>query len=172
MTTLLALFDDIDSAADGLRRLQSEAKRDWRDLVVLSAAPFPEGVLQPDHSISRLPLTTVLCALGGIVLGVLLAGGTALLYVIPQGGRPIVPGPPTAIIAYESMMLCALTGAFLRALYELRLPSWKAKVYDERVAEGMIGVGARCDEDQVSTVESILRDAGAADIRRDSRSLE
>ena len=172
MTTLLGLFDDIESAASGLRQVR-EAGRDWKDVVVLSAAPFPEGVLQPDQSTSRLSLTTFLCAIAGIILGVLLAGGTALLYVIPQGGRPIVPGPPTAIIAYEAMMLCALTGAFLRALYEIRLPSWQAKVYDERIAEGLIGIGARVDDDtHASTVEAILRDAGAVDVRRDSRRLE
>jgi hypothetical protein len=172
-TTVLGLFDEIDTAADGLKRLQDEAKREWRDVVVLSAAPFPEGVLQPDRSTSRLSMVTVVCALIGIVLGVLLAGGTALLYVIPQGGRPIVPGPPTAIIAYEVMMLCALSGAFARAMYEIRLPSWQARVYDERISEGLIGIGAHCESaEQAEIVEAILREAGAADVKRDARRLE
>lgn len=172
-TTVLALFEDIDPAANAVRRLQAEAHTGWQDLMVLSSAPFPEGVLQIDKSPVRLPITTVLCALVGIVFGILLAGGTALLYQIPQGGKPIVPGPPTAIIAYEMMMLFALTGVFFRALYEMRLPGWRAKVYDERISEGLIGIAAHyTNVEAADRAAEIMRSEGASDIRRDARSFQ
>jgi len=172
-TTVLALFEEIDPAANAVRRLQAESRTDWRDLMVLSSAPFPEGVLEVDKSPLRLPVTTVICAFVGIGFGILLAGGTSLLYVIPQGGKPVVPGPPTAIIAYEMMMVFALTGVFLRTLYELRLPGWRAKVYDPRISEGLIGIAAHCaTKDQAEAAEAIFRKEGACDIRRDARGFE
>jgi hypothetical protein len=170
-TTVLGLFAEVDPASIALKGL--EKRHDWRDLLVLSAFPFPEGVLEADRSKSRLPLITVICALVGIVLGIALAGGTALLYVIHQGGKPVVSGPPTAIIAYEAMMLVALTGVFFRALQEMRLPGWQARVYDPRISEGLIGIAARCGtEEEALEAEEIFRIHGAADIKRDTRRLE
>jgi hypothetical protein len=169
-TTVLGMYEEINSAADAVRRLQSEKQIGWRDLMVMSCAPFPEGVLLVDKSPMRLPLTTVVCAFVGIAFGILLAGGTALLYQIPTGGKPIVSGPPTAIIAYEMMMVFALTGVFFRALHEMRLPNWKANVYDERVSEGLIAIAVHlADDTEAESAINILREAGACDIRRDAR---
>lgn len=169
-TTILGLFEEIPHAASALNRLQEEGRHDTRDLMVLSSVPFPEGVLEADRSPIRLPVITVLCALAGIGLGLLLAGGSQELYVLRTGGKPILSGPPTAIIAYEVMMLIALSGAFLAALFEMRLPSWRAKVYDPRISEGLIGIAAHCDtEDAAAQAEAILKEAGAVDTRRDAR---
>jgi len=171
-TTVLGLFRALDPAAKALKTLQEE-ERGWRNLLVLSAMPFPEGVLEADKSKSRLTVITVVCALLGIVLGIGLAAGTALLYVIHQGGKPVVSGPPTAIIAYECMMLVALTGVFFRALYEMRLKGWQAKVHDPRISEGMIGIAVRCStESEAADAEKIFRDLAAADVTRDSGSAQ
>ncbi len=171
-TTVLGLFEDIAHAASGLRGLQND-KRDSQDLMVLSSVPFPEGVLEADRSPIRLPGITLGFALVGIIVGFLLAGGSALLYVLRTGGKPILAGPPIGIIAYEIMMLFALTAAFLAALYEMRLPSWRARVYDSRISEGLIGIAAHCgDASSAGEAEKILRDAGAVDVRRDARSFD
>ena len=81
--------------------------------MVLSSVPFPEGVLEADqvkdlaaprsrsdrrHRRHRSPACT-------------LAGGSAYLYILARtGGKPDPEsGPPIGIIAYESMMLFALS---------------------------------------------------------------
>jgi hypothetical protein len=172
-TTILGLFEDIDQAAGALNRLRNEAGAASEDLMVLSSVPFPEGVLEADKSPIRLPLITVIFAFVGIAFGIALAGGTAELYLSRVGGKPISPVPPIGIIAYEMMMLFALTAAFLAALFEMRLPSWRAKVYDPRISEGLIGIAAHCaDDDQAARAERFCREAGAADVRRDARAFE
>lgn len=141
--------------------------------MVLSSVPFPEGVLEADKSPIRLPLITIIFALVGIAAGVVLAGGSAELYLIRVGGKPISPVPPIGIIAYEMMMLFALSAAFFAALFEMRLPSWRAKVYDPRISEGLIGIAAHCaDDDQAAQAERLCREAGAVDVRRDARAFE
>lgn len=172
-TTVLGLFEDIEPAAAALRQLKRDRGDESQDLMVISSVPFPEGVLEADHSPIRLPLITIIFAVVGIVIGIGLAAGTAQLYLIPVGGKPVSPVPPTAIIAYEMMMLFALSAAFFGALFEMRLPSWRSKVYDPRISEGMIGIAAHCgDSEQADRAEQFYREAGAADIRRDARSFE
>ena len=172
-TTVLGLFEEIDQAANALNRLKDEGNTDPQELMVLSSVPFPEGVLEADKSPIRLPVLTVLFALTGIVFGFLLASGTAQLYLIRVGGKPISPAPPIAIICYEMMMLFALSGAFAAALFEMRLPSWRSKVYDPRISEGLIGIAAHCaTAEKANQAESFCREAGATDVRRDARSFE
>ena len=172
-TTVLGLFEEIDGAANALNRLKSEGGAASEDLMVLSSVPFPEGVLEADKSPIRLPLITIVFALVGIGFGIALASGSAELYLIRVGGKPISPAPPIAIIAYEMMMLFALSAAFFSALFEMRLPSWRAKVYDPRISEGLIGIAAHCADDaQAVRAERFCREAGAADVRRDARAFE
>lgn len=171
-TTVLGLFEDIAPAARALTVLQGEGKRSSEDVMVLSSVPFPEGVLEADRSKIRLPIITLLFALVGIGAGILLAGGSSVLYVLRTGGKPIESAPPIGIIAYEVMMLFALTAAFAAALFEMRLPNWRAKVYDPRISEGLIGIAAYCGtEDEALQAEGFFRDAGAVDTRRDARSF-
>jgi hypothetical protein len=172
-TTVLGLFEEIDGAAGALNRLRGEGGAASENLMVLSSVPFPEGVLEADRSPIRLPLITIIFALVGIVAGIALAGGSAELYLIGVGGKPISPAPPIAIIAYETMMLFALSAAFFAALFEMRLPSWRAKVYDSRISEGLIGIAAHCvDEEEASRAERFCREAGATDVKRDARAFE
>jgi len=172
-TTVLGLFEEIDPATAALNRLQDAERIDWRDLMVMSSVPFPEGVLEADRSKSRLPLITLIFAFVGIAVGLALAGGSFALYVLRQGAKPVLSGPPIGIISYEFMMLSALTAAFFSALYEMRLPSWRSSVYDARISEGYIGIAARCDdEENANRIENALRESGAVDIRRDHRSFE
>ena len=172
-TTILGLFEDIDHAAGALNRLRGEGGTASEDLMVMSSVPFPEGVLEADKSPIRLPLITIIFALVGIVAGILLAAGSAELYLIRVGGKPISAVPPTGIIAYEMMMLFALTAAFLFALFEMRLPNWRAKVYDPRISEGLIGIAAHCADDaKAAQAERFCREAGATDVRHDARSFE
>ena len=171
--TVLGLFEEIDPAASAINRMLGAEKRDSRDLMVLSSVPFPEGVLEVDQSKSHLPLITLIFAFVGIAVGLLLAGGSFALYVIRQGAKPVLSGPPIGIISYEFMMLAAITAAFLAALYEMRLPAWRGRVYDRRISEGYIGIAVRCvDANSMSSAEAALRESGAVDITRDSRSFD
>ena len=172
-TTVLGLFEEIEPAAGLLNRLRGEGGTASEDLMVLSSVPFPEGVLEADRSPIRLPLITIIFALVGIGFGIALAAGSAELYLIRVGGKPISPAPPIGIIAYEMMMLFALSAAFFAALFEMRLPNWRAKVYDPRISEGLIGIAAHCaTEKQAKTAEKFCREAGATDVRRDARAFE
>jgi hypothetical protein len=176
-TTVLSLFEDIPQAAAALSNLhkktdQGEA-RGSQDVMVISSVPFPEGVLESDKSPMRLPWITFFGGLAGIAFAALIAAGTQALYLNRTGGKPLISWPPVGIICFEFMMLFAMLGCFLGALYEMRLPSWKAKVYDPRISEGLIGIAVYCtSEDEVRQAETLCRQEGAVDVRRDAREFE
>jgi hypothetical protein len=169
--TIVALYEKIEPAADALKILKDDMNITSDDLMVMTSVPLPEGVLTTDSSRSNLPIITVISAFIGIGLGILLAGGTAVLYVLRTGGKPILSGPPIGIIAYEMMMLVALTTAFIVALYEMRLPSWRVRAYDPRISEGMIGVAIHCAKDQVDSIKAALDKTNVQDYKVDSRNF-
>ena len=175
-TTVLSLFEDIPQAATALTRLRrgdEGSGRGSQDVMVISSVPFPEGVLESDKSPMRLPWITFFGGLVGIVVALLIAGATQALYLLRTGGKPLISWPPVGIICFEFMMLFALLACFLGALYEMRLPSWKAKVYDPRISEGLIGIAVYCtSEDEVRQAETLCRQEGAVDVRRDAREFE
>ena len=60
--------------------------------------------------------------LGGIA-GFTLAAGTAVLYLHPTGGRPIIPFPPFLIITYEMTILFGILATVIGFLISARLPA-------------------------------------------------
>lgn len=164
--TVLALFEPSgypESLAEDLTKtgVPEEA------VEVLSPLPLHEAALS--HP-ARVPLhvITIMAGLVGICVGVFFAGGTALLYPIVTGGKPIVAPPVVGIIAFETMMLVAIVSTFGAMLLRLRSGSRHAAERDPRVDDGLIEVIISLPPDTplVEEVHALLRQAGALEIRR------
>jgi hypothetical protein len=76
----------------------------------------------------------------GAGAGFLLAAGTAWLYPVQTGDKPIIALYPTGIIVFEITMLFAIIGTMAGMFLEMRLPSLKTRPYDPAIAEGCIGI--------------------------------
>ncbi len=70
---------------------------------------------------SRLPAFVLSGAALGILVGSLLASGTALLYPLNTGGMPIVSLLPVGIVTYEVTMLAAILFCLGGLLFEAKL---------------------------------------------------
>ena len=103
--------------------------------------------------------------IGGL-LGFLLAAGTAVLYVHPTGGRPIITIPPFLIIAYEAAIFFGILFTVLGFFISARLPAIRERVYVPESAIDKFVVTVACDNDEhVKRAEAILRDACAEPVR-------
>jgi len=97
----------------------------------------------------------------------LLTLGTAAMYVIPRGGRPIWSITPTLLMSYETTILIGVMFTLMSFLFFSKLPSFSKKIYDPRINVDYFGLlidgnlRGRYDE-----VERILRDHGANEIKR------
>jgi mono/diheme cytochrome c family protein len=162
---VLGLFHEATPTADTIDHLRQVGVPDAK-ITIMSSIPYKAGILGRPHVRTRLGLVAAMGAAVGLSGALVLAGGTALLYPLLQGGQPLVPIPPSLIILFELTMLGTMWATFFALLIGNRFPSIQPQVYDPRITEGHIGVLAEVDEALADQVESILKANGAHHLQR------
>lgn len=135
----LGIFRDIDSAATAVDRLVGAGFTEAQ-ITSLTSVPYPDGVLVRTVQRSWFRWLALAGGLSGAAAGFVLAAGTAWLYPVQTGDKPIIALYPTAIICFEVAMLCAVIGTMAGMFLEMGLPALKARPYDPAIADGCIGI--------------------------------
>ncbi|MDA8414590.1 MAG: DUF3341 domain-containing protein [Desulfobacteraceae bacterium] len=137
---ILGVFADVESAGRAVDGLLGEGFTEAQ-VTSLSSVPYPDGVLaKTGRHNTWFHWLALLGGIGGACAGFLLAAGTAWVYPVQTGDKPIIALYPTAIVTYEFTMLFAMIGAIVGMLLEMKLPSLKKRLYDPAIAEGCIGI--------------------------------
>lgn len=151
---------------DPLVRSLANAGVDPGQIAVMTPLPLAE---RASAKIGPIPLyaVTIMAGLIGIGVGLFFAGGTALLYPLMTGGKPIVAAPIVAIISYETMMLLAIVTTFVTMIVGIRRAhrhiAERAPSIDDGYA--MLAVSLPIDPDRVSQIRDLMQRAGAVEIR-------
>lgn len=161
---VLGLYTNVDAAVAGIDSLE-QVGLGRPDYEVLTNAPYPEGAFGHDHSLMRLGLWPLVGAAAGFSVGLLVTGGTQLVYPMVTDGKPLFSIPPMVIIMYEGTMLAAVIFTVLGTLFESRLPRFQRSIYDTRITEGYIGVLVHAPDNLADQVAGLLRQAGAEDVK-------
>ena len=159
----LGLFRDPDSALEAARRLKGAG---FARPELISPIPIHgvEDVLGPKKSVIK--RFTFFGGLFGALSGFALAAGTAVLYLHPTGGRPIITIPPFLIITYEMTILFGILATVLGFLISARFPAIRERVYVPEAAVDRFAVTVACDSgERLGRAEVILREAGAEAVR-------
>jgi hypothetical protein len=162
-TTLLALFEDIDSAANAIEKLHELGVTDDQ-IDIISGVPVMERMLgRPLQwtNVSRLALGG---AAAGFLLGAFLNWGTPSLYAVPVGGQPLLPVPPGFILLFEMTMLFMLLATFLGVFLESYFPNYRPLQYIPEVSDGKIAVFFKCPLDEQKKFIDTLGKTGAESI--------
>ncbi len=160
----LGLFHDPDSALAAAGRLKGAG---FARLELMSPIPIHgvEAVLGPKKSVIK--RFTLFGGIFGALGGFALAAGTAVMFVHPTGGRPIITIPPFLIITYEMTILCGILATVLGFLISARFPAIRERVYVPETAVDKFAVTVECDSDELfDRAAAILREAGAEEIRK------
>lgn len=163
ISNALGLFGDPESALDAAGQLKSAG---FEGLEVLSPIPIHgiDEVLGPKKSVIK--RFTLFGAIFGGLFGFALAAGTAVLYLHPTGGRPIITIPPFLIISYEMTILFGILFTVLGFLFSARFPAIRERVYAPEAAVDKFVVTVACDTDEsVDRAAAILNAAGAEEVR-------
>jgi len=149
---LLAVFSDLEPAADAIEQLRALGVHD-DCMNVISGIPVTEAMLGRPHQWTNVPRL----AAGGSIVGFL--GAAFLVFVSPYlypvpiqvGTQAFVPGPPAVVVLFELTMLGMLLSTFLGVFLDSYFPNYRPMEYVKEVSDGKIAVfficpGENCDK--------------------------
>ncbi|MRR52896.1 MAG: DUF3341 domain-containing protein [Deltaproteobacteria bacterium] len=136
---ILGIFRNCESAAKAVDDLVRAGFTE-NQVDSLTSVPYPDGVLVRTEVSSRFRWIALAGGLSGAVAGFALAAGTAWLYPVQTGDKPIITLYPTAIICFEVAMLFAIIGTMVGMFLDMGLPALGKRLYDPAIAEGCIGI--------------------------------
>ncbi len=163
-TNVLALFDFEDTFLNAARKLKAAG---FNDLTLMSPIPLHDADEVLGLGKSAVRRFSLIGALTGAVAGFSMAAGTAMVFLLPTGGRPIITIPPYLVITYEMTILFGVLATLLGFHFVSGLPAWRDAPYrmESNVDQFSLLVGVEPDAD-LNLAESIMRDAGAAEVSR------
>ena len=135
----LGIFPDVQSAGKAVTGL-IQAGFVEAQITSLTSVAYPDGVLVRVEKGSFFRWVSLAGAAAGACTGFGLAAGTAWLYPVQTGDKPIIALFPASIVTFEVTMLFAIIGALVGMFLEMGLPSWRPRLYDPAIAEGCIGI--------------------------------
>ncbi|MDR3579964.1 MAG: DUF3341 domain-containing protein [Oryzomonas sp.] len=136
---LLGIFKDVGSAASAVECLLREGFVEAQ-ITSLTLVPYPDGVLVKTNQRTLFRWFTLACGIIGAGVGFILAAGTAWVYPVQTGDKPIIAFYPTGIVTYELTMLFFMVGTVVGMFLEMKLPNRAHRPYDAAITEGCIGI--------------------------------
>jgi hypothetical protein len=162
-TTLLALFEDIDPAAEAIEKLRELGLPDDQ-MNVISGVPIPTRVLGRPRVKTNVPRIAMSGAILGIFVGVFLIYGIPYLYPLHVGGQPLFPVPPGLIVTFEMTMLGLMGFSFIGMFLDSRFPSYEPMDYVPEISDGKIAVFFKCPPERQGEFEKAMKEMGAESV--------
>jgi len=163
-TTLLAVFEDIDPAADAIEKLHEMGVTD-ENINVISGVPIMHKMLGRPHPPTNVSRLSMGGAIAGFFFGLFLNFGTPNLYNVPVGGQYFTPVPPGLIITFEMTMLFALLATFLGVFLDSYFPNYRPMEYVAEVSDGKIAIFFKCLEADQKKFMDALGSLGAESVK-------
>lgn len=157
---LLALFEDIDPAAEAIEKLRTMGIQDG-DMNIIAGIPVTEAMLGRPRQWSNVGRLALGGAVAGSLIGLFLGFGTPILYRVPVGGQPFFPGPPAIIVFFEITMLGMLVSTFLGVFLDSYFPSYRPKEYVPEISNGKIAILFNCPADKEEEFVTAMTNLGA-----------
>ena len=157
----LGIFPDMASAGRAVDDLLKAGFAE-QGITSLTSVPYPDGVLVKTDHRTWFRWSALTSGIVGACAGFLLAAGTAWVYPVQTGDKPIIAYFPTGIVTYELTMLFALVGTMVGMFLEMRLPPAGKRLYDPAIAEGCIGIIVQVSSgEELGLANAIMNEAGA-----------
>jgi hypothetical protein len=162
--TLLAVFPDLEPAADAIDQLRNLGIHD-DEMNVISGVPVTEAMLGRPRQETNVPRLAMGGAVVGFFLAVLLAFVTPVLYKVQVGRQYFIPGPPSVVILFELTMLGMLLATFLGVFLDSYFPNYRPMEYVKEVSDGKIAVFIVCSEENKDKITKAMTALGAEQVR-------
>ncbi len=158
-----ATFPAFEPFLAALMALRRAGIRDFSYYSPVSLKEYKE--LFPEHE-SPVRWWTLGAGFVGAFLGYWMCLGSSLLYNLITGGKPVVSWVPFTIPGFElTILTSALTTLGAVLVYSRLYPRKPGPEYDSEYSAGTFGIAVPCEESACEDVVSLLRQAGASEIR-------
>lgn len=123
---MMALFQYEDDFIAAAKKLKESG---FDRICLMSPIPIPE--VQKVTGLGKSPVRrfSLIGAIIGGLSGFALATASALVFILPTGGRAIIAVPPFLVIAYEMTILFGVLATLLGFHIVSGLPAWHDKPY-------------------------------------------
>lgn len=161
--TLLAMFDDVEPASEGVEKLQQLGVSN-DDMNVISGIPIKNTILGRPSAITYVSRIAMLGAIMGMFLGLFFIYGIPFLYPLLVGGQPIFPVPQGIIITFEMTMLGLMGLGFIGMFVDSGFPSYTPKQYTPEISDGKVALLFSCPVNEQDKFADALKEAGAESV--------
>lgn len=161
--TMLAMFEDVEPAAEGIDKLQQLGVNN-HEMNVISGIPIKHTILGRPPAITYVSRIGLMGAIMGMFLGLFFIYGVKALYPLYVGGQPIFPVPQGIIITFELTMLGLMGLSFIGMFVDSGFPSYTPKAYTPEISDGKIAVLFSCSAGETEKFIDALKEVGAESV--------
>jgi len=162
--SLLAVFSDLEPAADAIEQLRTLGVGD-ECMNVISGIPVTEAMLGRPSQWTNVPRLALGGSLIGLLTGIFLAFVSPNMYQIQVGGQGFVPGPPSVVVIFEMTMLGMLLSTFLGVFLDSTFPNYRPMHYVPEVSDGKIAILIECPQADEKKLTDALKKMGAESVQ-------
>ncbi|MBI5842728.1 MAG: DUF3341 domain-containing protein [Chloroflexi bacterium] len=162
--SLLAVFTDLDPAADAIEHLRTLGVHD-DCMNIISGIPVTEAMLGRPSQWTNVPRLALGGAILGFLAGMFLAFLSPTMYAIQVGGQGFVAGPPSVVVLFELTMLGMLLSTFLGVFLDSYFPSYRPMKYVTEVSDGKIAILIECPDADEKKLTDALKKLGAESVQ-------
>lgn len=160
---VLGSFKYVDELTSALDKLKAAGEKIYSVFSPVPLGEVREELATPVSPIRRFTFTG---GITGCLTGFAFTSLTSLHWPLRVAGKPIVSIPPYLVICFELTILfgalCTILGLLIYCVY----PGVTFNdPYSEEFSKDKFGVFVKCPPDRHSKIESILKEAGAHEVR-------
>jgi hypothetical protein len=165
MQGVLAAFRELDAAVGAIEALKKARLGAVRVFTPTPRHELEEAIGSPPSPVRRF---TLIGGLLGVTFGYWIATWVSDYWPLVVGGKAIASWVPYTIFGFEVMVLIGGLSTVVGLLINARVPRLTMMVgYDPRFSHGDYGVWVECPPEKVRTAETLLREHGAVEVRRE-----
>jgi hypothetical protein len=162
---VMAAYHELDALIDAIEALKA---RNFAKVVVYTPTPRHEIDHVLRSPVSPVRRFTLIGALLGASFGWWIAIWTSDYWPMVVGGKPVAAWLPYTIIAFEVMVLVGALSTVAGMFVYSRVPKITATVgFDPRFTGTHYGIYVETAPERLREAESVLRDAGAAEVTQE-----
>jgi len=159
---VLGSFEHIDAATDAIKALRAGGHK---DLVVYCSHPNHELEEALETPVSPVRLFTLIGGLTGCTAGFTMTIWMNLDWPVLVGGKAFASVPAFVPIGFELTVLIGALSSVLGVILLIVLLGKRGVMYDPRFSDDRIGVFVPASQEKASSLEGLMKDAGAVEVR-------